>query len=134
MFFDNTSDLARILVVGPLAYLWHVDVLMASGKRTWAQLNAVDFIVTVALGSTVATVALSRSVSWTEGDVALALLAALQFVVARLSGRVPGFQGAGIGGLELVAAVVLEPNGTIGVVPGNKVGSGSALTMHPRGV
>jgi uncharacterized membrane protein YcaP (DUF421 family) len=36
-------------------------------------------------------------------------------------------RSAGFGGLELVAAVVLETNGTLSVVPASKRGSGSAL-------
>lgn len=35
------------------------------------------------------------------------------------------------GGLELVAAVVLENNGTLGVVTKDKLGSGSALDGVP---
>ena len=144
MFFDNVSGLLRVLVVGPLAYVWLIAVLRCSGKRTLAQLNAFDFIVTVALGSTLATVALSSSVAWSEGALALGLLAALQFVVAWGSVHVAWVRGAvtsaptvllrdgqldlaalarqriteeslrqavrsaGIGGLELVSAVVLE--------------------------
>ena len=63
MFFDNAYGLVGVLVVGPLAYVWLIAVLRCSGKRTLAQLNAFDFIVTVALGSTLATVALSSSVA-----------------------------------------------------------------------
>jgi uncharacterized membrane protein YcaP (DUF421 family) len=39
-------------------------------------------VVTVALGSTLATIFLSKDVSWSEGAAALVVLAALQFVVA----------------------------------------------------
>lgn len=67
MIYDNLSGLVRVLVVGSLAYVWLLLVLRISGKRTLAQLNAFDFIVTVALGSTLATVTLSNSVAWTEG-------------------------------------------------------------------
>lgn len=163
LFFDGVSGLVRVLVVGSLAYIWLIAVLRWSGKRTLAQLNAFDFIVTVALGSTLATVALSNSVAWSEGALALALLAALQFVLAWSSVRVPWVRSAvtsaptvllrdgqadlaalgrqritreslqqavrssGIGGLELVAAVVLECNGTISVIPASQLGSGSAI-------
>lgn len=82
MFFDSLSGLLRVLVVGPLAYIWLITILRMTGKRTLAQLNAFDFIVTVALGSTLATVALSETVSWSEGALALTLLAGLQFVAA----------------------------------------------------
>lgn len=94
MFFDSFSDLLRVLVVGPLAYIWLVVLLRVSGKRTLAQLNAFDFIVTVALGSTLSTILLSSSVSWSEGATALGLLAGMQFVVAMISVRVPWFRNA----------------------------------------
>ncbi len=51
-FYDNLSGLLRVLVVGPLAYVWLIATLRITGKRTLAQLNAFDFIVTVAFGST----------------------------------------------------------------------------------
>lgn len=65
-----------------------------SGKRTLGQLNAFDFIVTVAFGSTLATILLSSDVAFLEGLTALALLAALQFVVAWASAHVPGARAA----------------------------------------
>lgn len=89
MLFDDLGSLLRVLAVTPLAYVWLVAVLRVTGKRTLAQLNAFDFIVTVALGSTLATITLSGTVSWSEGALALALLALLQLGVAWLSVRVP---------------------------------------------
>lgn len=82
MWFDSWSDVLRILAVGPAAYVLLVLVLRVSGKRTLAKLNAFDLVVTVALGSTLATIFLNKDVSWSEGAAALAVLAALQFVVA----------------------------------------------------
>jgi uncharacterized membrane protein YcaP (DUF421 family) len=60
-----------------------------SGKRTLSKLNAFDLVVTIALGSTMATVLLSKDVALAEGVLAFALLIALQFVVAWLSVRSP---------------------------------------------
>ena len=87
MFFDDWAGLVRVGVVGTCAYLSLVVLLRASGKRTLAKLNAFDFVVTVALGSTLATVLLSSDVALVEGVVAMALLVALQFVVAWLTAR-----------------------------------------------
>lgn len=87
MWFDTWGDLGRLLVVGPLAYAGLVAVLRISGARTLSKLNAFDLVVTVALGSTLATVLLDTSVSLAEGALALALLVALQFVVSRSSAR-----------------------------------------------
>jgi uncharacterized membrane protein YcaP (DUF421 family) len=89
MWFDSWADLARILAVGASAYVGLVLVLRLSGKRTLAKLNAFDLVVTVALGSTLATVLLNSSVSWVEGILAMALLAAAQFAVAWLTVRRP---------------------------------------------
>lgn len=85
MWFDNWPDIIRTLLVGTAAYAGLIVVLRLTGKRTLSQLNAFDFIVTVALGSTLATILLSKDVSWSEGMVALALLAGLQLAVALLS-------------------------------------------------
>lgn len=81
MFFDDWYGVVRILVVGACAYVALVVLLRLSGKRTLAKLNAFDLVVTVALGSTLATVLLSSSVSLVEGVTAFALLIALQFAV-----------------------------------------------------
>lgn len=87
MWFDSWSDLGRILVVGPLAYVALMAVLRMSGARTLSKLNAFDLVVTVSLGSTLATVLLSSDVSLAEGVLGLALLVLLQFVVSRASHR-----------------------------------------------
>jgi uncharacterized membrane protein YcaP (DUF421 family) len=87
MWFDSWSDLGRILVLGTAAYLTVIVVLRISGKRTLAQLNVFDFVVTVALGSILATALLSSTVSWADGATAFALIAALQFVIAWISSR-----------------------------------------------
>lgn len=89
MFFDSWSGLIRVIVVGTAAYVCLIALLRISGKRTLAQLNAFDFVVTVALGSTLATVLLSSSVALAEGLTAFALLIGLQYVVTWSSVRWP---------------------------------------------
>ena len=87
MFFDNWGGLARVIVVGVLAYVALVALLRISGKRTLSKMNAFDLVVTVALGSTLATILLSKDVALLEGIVALGLLIGLQFVLTWLSVR-----------------------------------------------
>ena len=87
MWFDSWSDLGRILALGTAAYFTVIVVLRISGKRPLAQLNVFDFVVTVALGSILATALLSSTVSWADGATAFALIAALQFVIAWVSSR-----------------------------------------------
>jgi uncharacterized membrane protein YcaP (DUF421 family) len=91
MFFDSWAGLGRVLLVGPLAYFALVLILRISGKRTLTKLNAFDLVVTVALGSTLATVLLSKSVALVEGVLALGLLVSLQFLITWLSVRWPWF-------------------------------------------
>ncbi|WKK70314.1 DUF421 domain-containing protein [Rathayibacter oskolensis] len=163
MWFDTWSDVIRTLVLGASSYVTLVALLRFSGKRTLSQLNAFDFVVTVALGSTLATILLSSDVSWAEGAAALLLLAGLQFVVAwstarwqRLRGLVTSsprvllrdgvldavavrsvrltdaevrqaVRSSGSGDLSSIAAVVLETNGTLSVIPRVSFGNGSAM-------
>lgn len=94
MWFDSWSDILRVLIVGSAAYVTLVAVLRVTGKRTLSQLNAFDFIVTVAFGSTLATILLSTDVSWAEGAAALGLLAALQLIVALISTHWPRTRSA----------------------------------------
>lgn len=91
MFFDNSYGLIRILTVAPIAYVVLVFVLRISGKRTLSKMNAFDFVVTVALGSTLASTITSETVALLEGILALTLLVALQFVITWLSVRSNGF-------------------------------------------
>jgi uncharacterized membrane protein YcaP (DUF421 family) len=89
MFFDGWSGLWRTLVVGVLAYVALVALLRVSGKRTLSKMNAFDLIVTVALGSTLATILLSKDVALAEGITALIVLIGMQYLVAWLSVRSP---------------------------------------------
>lgn len=87
IFYNGWENILRILIVGGLAYVSLVTLLRVSGKRTLSKMNAFDLVVTVALGSTLATVLLSKGVALAEGVVALALLIGLQFVVTWTSVR-----------------------------------------------
>ncbi|WP_104182126.1 YetF domain-containing protein [Arthrobacter sp. B0490] len=164
MWFDSWADIFRVLIVGAVSYVTLIGVLRLSGKRTLSQLNAFDFIITVALGSTLATILLGSDVAYAEGLTALVLLAGLQFIVAGVSARRPGarntitakpaalvvdgrlqheelrrnrltesevlqaVRSTGTGDLSSVAAVVLETNGKLSVVPTKTLGGGSAMS------
>lgn len=80
-------SLVRVLLVGLVAYVALISALRVGGKRTLSKLNAFDLVVTVALGSTFATIPLSKDVALLEGVLAFATLASLQFVVAWSSKR-----------------------------------------------
>lgn len=93
ILFDGWGGLARVVVVGALAYVALVVLLRVSGKRTLSKMNAFDLVVTVALGSTLATVILSSDVALAEGATAFALLVGLQFAITWLSVRSPRVSG-----------------------------------------
>ena len=88
LFYNRWEDLARTLIVGVLGYVFLVGCLRWSGKRTLSKMNAFDFIVTISLGSVLASLLLSKSVALAEGVLALSLLVGLQFVVTWTSVRV----------------------------------------------
>ena len=87
MFFDDWSGIWRTLLVGALAYAALIALVRVAGKRTLAKMNAFDLIVTVALGSTLATILLSEDVALAEGVAAFALLIGLQLAITWLSVR-----------------------------------------------
>lgn len=92
MFFDSWRDISHVLIVGTSAYLALVILLRGFGKRTLSKMNAFDFIVTVAFGSILASTILSSDTSLSEGVLAFALLAFLQYIIAWLSVRYKGIQ------------------------------------------
>ncbi|GAB3956668.1 DUF421 domain-containing protein [Streptomyces sparsus] len=152
-----------MVAMAAMAYVVLIAAVRFSGKRALSKLNAFDLVVTVALGSTFATILLSRDVALLEGALALGLLVSLQFVSAWLSVRSRGvrrllkaqptlllydgrmqleamtrqrvtpdelrqaLRTQGVGGLEEVAAVVLETDGSMSVVTRSQLGSGDAL-------
>ena len=86
-FFSSWTSIARVLLVGVAAYAGLVLLLRVSGKRTLTKMNAFDLVVTVALGSTLATVLLTKSVALADGLAAFALLILLQYGLTWLSVR-----------------------------------------------
>lgn len=87
MFFNGWDSLLRTLVVGVLAYCALVFFLRVAGKRTLSKMNAFDWVVSVALGSILATILLNQDVALAQGALALGLLMTLQFIVTWSSVR-----------------------------------------------
>ncbi|SLN65788.1 hypothetical protein ROJ8625_03365 [Roseivivax jejudonensis] len=85
MLYQGWEGIVRTLVVGTLAYVALVAVLRVTGNRTLSKLNAFDLVVTVALGSVLASILLSEGVALAEGVTAFLLLIGLQYGVAMLS-------------------------------------------------
>jgi uncharacterized membrane protein YcaP (DUF421 family) len=87
MWFRSWDRILTTIAAGAVIYVFVIVVLRTSGKRTLAKLNAFDFVVTIALGSTVASGVVSRTVPVLEATVAIATLVALQFAVAVAASR-----------------------------------------------
>ena len=90
-FFLNWSELGRTILIGISAYLILVFLLRISGKRTLTKLNAFDLVVTVALGSTLASTIMSKSIALAEGVTAFVILVLLQLLITWLSVRFKKF-------------------------------------------
>lgn len=88
MFFESWYGILQVFISCLVAYSSLILWLRVSGKRTLSKWNAFDFIVTIALGSILATVILSKDVKIAEGIVASVLLIAFQFIITWLSVRV----------------------------------------------
>lgn len=87
MLFHSWEGVIRTIVIGILAYTALLIILRTSGKRTLSKMNAFDFVVTVALGSTLATILLSQDVALAEGVAAFVTLVGMQYVITWLSVR-----------------------------------------------
>lgn len=88
-FFNGWGPLLRVIIVGVCAYAGLVFILRISGNRTLSKMNAFDFVVTVALGSTLSSILINKEVALADGLIALSLLIGLQFLVTWSSVRVP---------------------------------------------
>jgi uncharacterized membrane protein YcaP (DUF421 family) len=87
LFFYSWESIIRTGVTTILAYFCLILLLRISGKRTLSKMNAFDFVVTIALGSILATVLLNKSVALADGVLAFLLLVFLQYLITWLSVR-----------------------------------------------
>lgn len=87
LFFDTWESLLRTGLITFFSYTLLIFFLRVSGKRTLSKMNAFDMIVTIALGSTLATVMLNKDVALADGALAFILLISLQLVISTFSMR-----------------------------------------------
>jgi uncharacterized membrane protein YcaP (DUF421 family) len=85
--YGGIEPLVRIVLVGTLAYFSLLILLRISGKRTLAQLNAFDFVITIAIGSTLGRLITAKGVSLAESITAFFTLIFLQYLVSCLTVR-----------------------------------------------
>jgi uncharacterized membrane protein YcaP (DUF421 family) len=92
LFFESWQSLARVFIATIIAYIALLIILRATGKRTLSKMNAFDFIITIALGSAFASLALNTDIPLLNGVLVLFLLVILQFFISWLSVRVKKFK------------------------------------------
>lgn len=80
IFFDGWGNIVSILICAPLAYLAVIAFIRLSGKRSTSQMNNFDWIVTVAMGSLVASNLVLEDVTLVEALVAIGALMGLQYL------------------------------------------------------
>jgi uncharacterized membrane protein YcaP (DUF421 family) len=85
--FSDWRSVARIAVLAPLLYSLLIFLLRTLGKHSLAKTNAYGLVVTVAIGSAIASSVLTKSVSLFDAILAIGLLLGLQYVLAMISSR-----------------------------------------------
>jgi uncharacterized membrane protein YcaP (DUF421 family) len=91
MFFDSWWNFLRIGVSSLAAYISLIILLRTAGKRSLSKMNVFDFVVTVAFGSVLASIVVSKEIAILDGLFAFACLLFLQFAMAWLAVRSSGF-------------------------------------------
>ena len=87
IFYNGWVPVARVVITALVGYAALIALLRIGGKRTLAKMNAFDFVVTIAIGSILASMLLNQTVALAEGMAALGMLVGMQYAVAWLSVR-----------------------------------------------
>lgn len=83
------SDLFRVLASGAGAFVVLLVSIRLAGNRTLSSMNASDFIITVAIGTTFASTMLSRDVAFAAGAAAIVTLISIQALTVWVSVKYP---------------------------------------------
>lgn len=84
ILFKDWESAGHVAICSVLAFFVAFLFIRISGKRTLSKLTAFDFVVTVTLGSTLSSMILGKTVI-IDGAIALAIIIALQFLLAYLA-------------------------------------------------
>jgi uncharacterized membrane protein YcaP (DUF421 family) len=87
MFFHSWSDVGRAVIVSATVFLLIVILLRLVGQQALAKMSGFDVVFTVTLGSVLATVAVTRDITVSEGVAALATMLFLQELTRWLQSR-----------------------------------------------
>ena len=84
LFYDGAEALIRVLVGATVLYLAVILFIRVTGKRSTSQMNNFDWVVTVALGSLIASGIVLDDVTVAETLLAVAWLLGLQWLLTKL--------------------------------------------------
>ena len=82
MFFSSWESLGRGFLLAACVYFALLGALRIAGSRSLAKMSAYDMVVTIALGSLIATIPLSRDTTLADGFVVIATYLVLQRVLS----------------------------------------------------
>ena len=83
IFECSVDDVIRILGSAIIVYILIIVYIRILGKRSTSELNNFDWIVTVSVGSIVASTVILKDISVTEGGLGIFILMILQFIVTK---------------------------------------------------
>lgn len=82
MFFTSWASVARIVVLATIVYFALLAALRYTGARALAKMSAYDLVVTIALGSLIATIPLQKTVTLADGFAAILTYLVLQHAIS----------------------------------------------------
>jgi uncharacterized membrane protein YcaP (DUF421 family) len=86
-WFESWDSLYKIFISALVGYLILIFYVRFAGKRSTAKMNNFDWIVTVAVGSIMASMAVLKDVTVSDGALAMALLLGLQYLMTMATSR-----------------------------------------------
>jgi uncharacterized membrane protein YcaP (DUF421 family) len=86
-WFESWDSLFKIFIGSLVGYLMLIVFVRAAGKRSTSKMNNFDWIVTVAVGSVLASMAVLKDVTVADGALAMALLLGLQYLLTTATSR-----------------------------------------------
>ena len=84
-FFDSWTSIGRIALAAVLGFLCIVFFIRLFGNRSTAKMTNFDWLVTVAMGSLLASMILIKDVALFDGLTAILCLLAMQFLFSKMS-------------------------------------------------
>ena len=83
IFECSVDDIIRIVSSAVIVYVLIIVYIRILGKRSTSELNNFDWIVTVSVGSIVASTVILKDISVTEGAIGIFILMILQFIITK---------------------------------------------------